>query len=327
MKSCALVAKKIKSLSGAEIVQRIRDGDKVMIQALVMPHLAPKLSLAQIEEMYANGLAEACLGYLRFPEAIDVDTDVKAVPLLLLNILGNTLAGSPYNTPREVAKLNAIRLDVMRQLGPALLVCATKKRRLYGATEHWWGVRTGLMQLLQNCFLAQEQATAVLMNDLDPIVMNVLLDQVIFALTVDPTIFLRTKSPLLERSPEQNAIFGKMCTLSILVELVDIANVGEAMVCRIGTLIVPGGAPGLTGRKFAECFLECVARLAIAFSTNEQTRTTDMMIQRMQELHYIYSCLFKCPQLLPMLGPFDEAFTSADSPQSFLLWSRRRLGM
>jgi hypothetical protein len=320
-KNCRKLAKRIPSMSGAEIVRRIREGDKDICPALVLPG-APELSVDQQDEMLNNGLASACLSAFRFPEAIDVNDKPPCPPITLVNALSNTLSGFGVVGLSGKAKFDAHRNEVCRRLGPLILLWSTKKRRLFGSTEHWWEIQKATMALISNCLMAEHTAARVLLNDLGPLVKTTLLEQVIFCLTVDPVLFLRAKSFSLKSSQTGlSLIISRKSAAQALVELADISNVGEPTVCQIGKLIVPSGALGLTGRKFAECFLDCAAHHALHAGREGQ----GSLNEQYEEFQYIYSCLLKSPELLPLLGDFDRSFTMVNSSSTFVRWAKQRL--
>jgi hypothetical protein len=83
------------SLSGREIVQRIKESDRFLIQVLL--ELFGKnntISMKQKDDMLKNGIIDACLGVFKFPETIDRERD-QDEPLLagMLLILGELLVG------------------------------------------------------------------------------------------------------------------------------------------------------------------------------------------------------------------------------------------
>lgn len=333
MASCVSIAQTIPTLSGAEIVQRIGEGDRQLLQALMLPpsfssRPLPQLTTTQQEAMYDNGLVTTILGKLRFPESIDVvinqQCPTEYVTEYYLNILSNTLCPGNFGPTKET-KLNAARVDVCRKLGPALLACTTKKRRLHGRPEHWWGVQFAITALLGNCMIAEGVAAAVLLKEVDPSVTSAMLEHIIFALTVDPTRYLPPDTPLAGPFASGDLLDHsrlKKVAMPVLVELVDISRVGENVVYRIGTSTVPAGAPGLSGRMFAECFLDVAARVALAVIGAKESDGHHLA----EELHYVYSCLLRSPRLVPLLGEFDHAFISANSSQALLRWARKQCG-
>jgi hypothetical protein len=64
--------------SGKEIVERIKENDRFLIQALkLLSGKKTTISIKQKEEMLMNGIIYACLGVFKFPETIDWERDLN----------------------------------------------------------------------------------------------------------------------------------------------------------------------------------------------------------------------------------------------------------
>jgi hypothetical protein len=116
------------------------------------------------------------------------------IPLILaINILGNALAVGPSAHDRSfLPRLYPYQVQACQKLGPTILLCITKKRRLFGRTEHWCQVQSVFTALLGNCPLAEGAASSILIRTLDVTITTALLEiNVIFTLTVDFKLFIR----------------------------------------------------------------------------------------------------------------------------------------
>jgi len=200
---CAVVAQTTPPLSGAEIVRRIDEGDKELLQALTLsPTLGSRrisqLSEEQFEEMCDSGLVDVCLGKLRFPESIDVELEQQCDDITLnLNLLDNSLTLGAFGIAKD-AKLNDdARIDACQKIGPAILACTTNKCRLYERTEHWWASQWSITSLFAACMLAEGTSSKVLLKEFDQAVTRAVMEHVAIAtLTVDPTCYLPPDAPL-----------------------------------------------------------------------------------------------------------------------------------
>jgi len=67
-------------------------------------------------------------------------------------------------------------------------------------------------------------------------------------------------------------------------------------VTRIGELVVPGGAEGLTARKFAECFLDCAAK----YPALEENYQYSFLDGHRRLLQHIYCQFYQCSMLRPL---------------------------
>jgi len=85
--------------------------------------------------------------------------------------------------------------------------------------------------------------------------------------------------------------------------------------------MVPAGAPGLTGRRFAECFLYCAAQLAIVEGPE------DFGVDKLAILSCILAHLYQCKRLHPLLGdPNKDFFYELGGLRDFKKWAKARLG-
>jgi len=83
---------------------------------------------------------------------------------------------------------------------------------------------------------------------------------------------------------------------------------------EIGEIIVPAGAPGLSGRNFAECFLDCATKFISMFELSKV---------RLRLFQYIYAQLLQCSQLRAQMH-IDEVFRLVDYDSELENWARDR---
>jgi hypothetical protein len=311
MKENIIIYKSLPSLSGREIVQRIKESDRFFIQALQLTRHNDNLSIKQKEDMLKNGIIDACLRVFKFPETIDRerDQDEPYMPSLL-GILGHLLAGS---RGLSTAYLHPYRLETCRKLAPAILLCSTKKRRLFGMTEHWWSAQPGFNFLVGNCFRAGEEA----LTSLIPVVTTALLEYTVFQLTVDPKLYLRKRTAI--RTNMLALGSSKISAFPILHELL---SFGDVTTRRIGLMQVPAGAT-LAGRAFASCFLQVAATVVVEAQTSGELREIGQPLT--DELKWIYSMLLKVPGFEELLGDYDAEFGNLCTPLQLFQWAKKKL--
>ena len=328
----AMVAQ-LPSFSGAEIVRRLRNGDNTLLLALAITQ-TPEITRQVVDAMLEHGLAAVCLEKFQFPESIDlVDTNDPGTRAMYFALLGNSLSQNHYCGAQEQVKVHALRLDICRRIGPALLVCASKKKRLFGRTKHWSGIHTYFVQVLGNCFVTKTDITKAFLRDMDPLIVNTLMEYLIFCLTVDPFLYLRTKSPVAREMQQpdsgiqvQDAHYAalQMGSVRVLSDFFNIEVVGESFVQRVAEIVVPGGAPGLTGRKFGECFLDLAAKLAVAQDVFNRSRIgmERPVVKELQMMHV--ALLISCSSDL-VGDDTDDTFLRLNSTEAFLLWANSRM--
>lgn len=115
----------------------------------------------------------------------------------------------------------------------------------------------------------------------------------------------------------------KSDAMRILAELVNIRVFRDHtnFATFIGKVVVPGGAAGLTGRRFAECFLDCAASFFVLKVLPEYTSSHVLF-----NLRFVYQEFFQqCPNLRPILGTFDREFLTLGNNRDFESWSQARL--
>jgi hypothetical protein len=315
------LARILPSLSGMEIVRRLNDNDMDMAQALVRPG-TPDLTIPKQLELLENGLIDACLRQFKYPLSIDEDWDRESmiIPLIAINILGNALFVGA-STQSFLPRLRPYQVEACQKLGPTILLCTTKKRRLFGRTELWCEVQSVFTALVGNCLLAEGAASSILLRTLDVNISSALLEHVIFTLTVDFRLFLRKR--MAARELEKKIDRGAKCAaVPVLMELTDLQSVTEATVRRIGLTLIPAGAGANAGKPFASCFLEIAAKVALEEIKSGQVHRGGLMIE---ELQYTYSMLLKSPALVPLLGEFDHEFAHLETPGAVERWVEKRL--
>jgi len=203
------------------------------------------------------------------------------------------------------------------------MTCCSKKRRLCGKTDTWWNVQSYLAFLLSGCLQRHPESTGdpkinVFLDIFDPYVTKTLMGHLVGSLAVDAKIFLNVKSPLTfqpEEGQQSHVWCLKAHSLMCLAKFVQLEVVGEAFVTEIGEIVVPAGAPGLSGRKFAECFLDGAAKFVSMFELSKV---------RLKLFQYIYEQLLQCPQLRAQMH-IDEVFRRIDNDSALGNWAKDRL--
>lgn len=305
----------IYSLNPEEIVRRVRGKDSDVLRALDTWSMSLDGSdYSRIVSFHKHGLAGALLDTYTFPEAIDMTTDADAV----------RMHAGPQILANQLVQATEFRLEVVRMIGPAILTCASKKHRLASRTDRWWFAQKGFVNLVHNCLSAsvpEHQAARALKQELAPIVAEKLAEYTIECMTVDHALFLdysphrRTKG-LEVFSPEVRTV-----SIANLREIANVSIFGKAFVSRIGEMIVPAGAPGLTGRRFAECFLDCAAHLALVEGPE------DFGVDKLATLRCILANFHICDRLHPLLGESpNEFFYELGGLRDFKEWAKARLG-
>jgi len=94
---------------------------------------------------------------------------------------------------------------------------------------------------------------------------------------------------------------------------------------QIGETVVPAGAPGLTGRRVAECFLDFAARMAIAEKPGQRSTGEVSRYQRVFPLKQVYKGMVRSNRLIDYLGEPDDIFVGLDSDSELKDWARARL--
>jgi len=321
------------SFTANDIVRRLRSDnfDKMILMTLTT-FPTPTSHQLCLEAMLQQGLVTVCLEKIPFPQAIDLlDIDQVGSRSLFMILLSNSVVDAHYSSTQEKAQLHALRLDIVRRIGPLILVMASKKKRLFGTNKNWIGSQTHFMYMLANCFVAHEEITSTFIKENDPLVVNTLTEHLVFCLTVDPSLYLRNKSCVApgqlteEGSAHMEVHYSalKMASLAILKDFFIFETVGKRFVQRLAQMVVPVGAPGPTGQTLGQCFLELAARVALAldaFVRSDGGRNRPIYI----ELQLIDRALRVCcsPNLI---CEEDTDFMSVDSQEAFIMWANSRI--
>lgn len=212
-------------------------------------------------------------------------------------------------------------VETLRKIGPSILTLCSKKRRLYNRTDVWHATLLLFLTLLFTCLSAGPSAIRALLQ-LDQLVLDSLTEHIIAYMTIDISLFLDLDSGRAE-SPEWSNSAIKSAALSVLVKLVGVSDGGEAFTTRIGEILVPGGSVGLTGRQFAECFLDCAAKFTALKELQDFPEYEESVTLR--QLQFIYQEFYKCSRLRPALGVFDRTFYNLQNNNQYESWAHARL--
>lgn len=323
----------IHTMNPKEIVRRVRAGDGAVIQSL---HWWSQNycdgshgSFSFVVSLHNNGLAAALLEPYTFPQAIDMTEDSDKIlhmdsgPMILANQMG--FIPQEY----QVAEMDRFKMDVLSILGPTILTCASRKRRLVSQTERWWLAQRGLVCLLSHCFTVSDrrQALGVLKHKMDPIVAKQLAKYMIECMTVDHSLFLNSKQNKRVTGLEVFSAEVKITSTSVLRNLIQNDD-DEKFAAEIANMTVPAGAPGLTGRRFAECFLDCAAHLALLEGPPELGHGPHFGFDLHSELRCMQAHFFVKCESLHSLFEMDKEFYSYEigGLEDFQRWARARLG-
>lgn len=115
----------------------------------------------------------------------------------------------------------------------------------------------------------------------------------------------------------------KMASLAVLMDFFIFETVGKRVVQRLAQMVVPVGAPGLTGQTLGQCFLDLAARVALAldaFVRSEAGRNRPIYL----ELQFIDQALRECcsPNLI---CEEDTDFLSVESQEALIMWADSRI--
>jgi len=325
--------RRISSLSGETIVQRIRENDRDLMQAFFLPEGENPLpwTWSKKVEMYEHGLIDACLSKFKFPDALDdaeAASSVEDVLVFCFVLICGLISTDPDSSPELLAQW---RVEVVSQLGPTILTCCSKKRRLYSRTDAWFAILKRFLKALDNCFVSPEPATRALLT-MDKLVVNTLTEFLVQCMTVEFSLFLDVNAVQNTIHDQEVSEASKLAASSdiksmaclLLRDLVTLTVVGEDFVMRIGEIVVPGGAEGLTGRKFAECFLDCAAKYP-ALQGHHQLHSVPLDI-KLQCLQFICYQFYECSSLRPLLVLHEaQTFLELEDGNQFQRWADERL--
>ncbi len=198
------------TLSGGQIVERLKRGDNDLIATLLLPpskgRKTESLTFNQVKETLQSGIIDCCLQRYEYPRCLDdsLEEDIANDDPLseqrqatrnaqYVYFLANLLNKNQGPSPSFEDTMNQYRIEAAKKMAPLIMLCASKKRRFFGKAELWWGFNMALSSLLQNCLLADAAASRILLHKFEPKVTEALLEQVIFSFTVDPKQYLHKK--------------------------------------------------------------------------------------------------------------------------------------
>ena len=319
------MVKSLKSLDGRQIMDKLRETDTNLLQAITM-HGGYRVSSKQSEQILDNGAIDWVLEQFQFPLHLDKAGDPTFAPFNLLSLLITLLNKLQLGMQKE-DKLNRYRVEACKKMAPLIMLVASKKRRMYKKCEHWVGLQLTFASLLQNCMMADHLASSVLLTKLDPHVRKTLLYHCICLFSSNPNLFLRKKSAMV-RNKHSNLLDSKrlfkMTIMPAILELMDYDSVGEARVTQIGKIKIQPGVTSMSGQPFAAVFLHLSAVAVIdEFESASGARRSGMQV--MEEIQYMYSCMNRCAALRDLMGPFDETLANVQTGAEMLAWAKKSL--
>jgi len=324
MNQCKIVAKRFsKTETGVAIVERLKNGDREFLQALTMKD-GIKLTPKQSEGILQHGFIDMVFKQFDYPSVID-DKDLPFYnPAQMITLLSNLLFRYKLGTFKE-KRLNQFRVEACKKMGPFIMAASTKKRRLFRRTEHWVGAQVGFASLVQNCLLADKEASTVFLNQLDPVVRNAFLNHVVYLFSSEPKLNLKKRSGVVDfQSIEVLDHNMKKIIMPSLVELMDVNNVGEAWTTFIGKIRIPPGVPHMANKPLAEVIFQLFALAAVEeIDTVHERRGGQPLLE---EVRYIYKCMYDCSELREIMGPFNHEFANlVRTPTQLLQWAKKTL--
>jgi len=337
----------LERMSASEIVRKIRENDFRM--TVNMENAAECIDMKLEEEKKKNGgepmggadqpyvgaiaklfeedVIGTCLDKLAFPESIDdaasepTTGKVVARAFCMLCNMFSVLVTSDYS--KET--LNGLFATFVQQSGPAIFTLCCKKRRVYNRTDIWQDAAGFFFRLLRNCISTGCRPGRRALLALDPVVLKSFKEYNVTCLTVDCALFLDVETvQMLDGMRHQN-IEIKLDALSNLDTLVDKDFFGDDFVEDIGRMRVPRGSAGLGGRRFAQCFLNCAAALAITILKERPAFQSGLILRCLKRIYVEFT---QCEKLRPFFCRIDlmgVAFLYLESTSEFEKWAENRL--
>jgi len=315
---------RLPQMSASEIVRRIRDNDIFLIQALNIPEeLKPRrLEATVVVEMFELGLVDVCLDKFAFPDAINCNGGSDCFKhRLCLNLLPFIFATIEKDGPYKEFVYKR-KNEILEKTGPLIMTTCTKKHRYYNHTYGWLTMQRQFLILLRSCFVVVSPVGIKTFLQMDALVLESLAEHIVLCMCVDPRLYLNVRKESIDYREilQKDNLQIKLEALFVLKTLLSVEDFGDAFGTLIGEVVVPGGALGLTGRRFAECFLDCASSFTVLKQQPEYESTTVVAA-----LYCIYHEFWECSKLRPILGAFDGAFLSVASNSDFESWAQARL--
>lgn len=115
----------------------------------------------------------------------------------------------------------------------------------------------------------------------------------------------------------------KKALMPSLVELLDVNNVGEAWTTFIGKIRIPPGVTHMAHKPLAAVIFQLFAHAAVdEINTVYQRKGGQLLLE---EVQYIYSCMYACSELREIMGPFNNEFDILETPTQLLQWAKKTL--
>ena len=127
----------LRSTSGADMVKRVREGNFLWTQSLVLAGCAGLFT-----KLMRAGLVEAILGHYAYPDSVEQDTlpaghDLWRCRVQPLALLQNAVAFMAEEDEMDESELNKRRIEVATRLAPLIKVMADPRRMLFGFHYEW----------------------------------------------------------------------------------------------------------------------------------------------------------------------------------------------
>jgi hypothetical protein len=330
MNECKKVAKTFarKNETGKNIMDRLKKNDKHLLQAIAMPG-GITLTSKQTEQMLKNGFLDWLFKHFEYPALID-EANTPSLSMDNMLCVATTVLNKHQLGVTKEQDLNHYRVEACKKMAPLIMAVATKKRRSFQHVEYWVFLQMGFVVLLQNCLLADQLASTVLLNQLDPFVTNTLLQHCVDLLSSNPKLNLKKKSGLLRNEMgsktalESQEKSMKTVLMPVFLELMDYDNVGERWVTYIGKISIPPGIENYSHKSLASVIFRLFAQ-AVFDERNNAMAPRRGGQQLVEEVKYIYSCMNRCEALREIMGPFNYDLAAVQTPSQLLRWANKTL--
>jgi hypothetical protein len=315
--------------TGKNIMDRLKKNDKHLLQAVAMPggiDLTSKLT----GQLLQNGFLDWLFKHFEYPAFID-ETNKPSLSLNnMLCVAMIALDRHQLGVSKE-QDLNHYRVEACKKMAPLIMAVATKKRRSFQHVEYWLSLQFGFVALLENCLMAEQMASTVLLTQLDPFVTKVLLQHCVYLLSSNPKLNLKKKSGWLRHEMGSNCSNPalelqersmKRLLMPVLLELMDCKNDGKRWVAYIGKISIPPGIKNYSHKSFASVIFHLFAQ-AVVDETNAAEAPRRGGQQLLEEVQYIYGCMYRCEALSEIMGPFNSDLIAVQTPSQLLRWANK----
>ena len=213
----------------------------------------------------------------------------------------------------------------LKKMGPLILLVSNKKRRLAKKAECWHELQYGFAPLLRECLQPGMDAVRILMN-MEPIVMERLVEHCILLLSGDTTVFLKAHSGYLRYISasefETRTQIIRSQILRVLGRLIEHHPIH--VLTNIGKTKVPSGVAFCAGVPFCIAFPVIIARNILEEIKKQPSSADDLIAEAQQHYANIYNNFLRC-DLNGNLDDIDHEFMKLSSCEDFTRWANMTL--